>query len=152
MRSEAHGSSRCGAISGKQRWNVTVEQGNSFTCWVDEWGWNFYGSNGELWDINQLRNFPDSQESPTLVKIGVGRWLVYHLYHPLAVKGVDKPLYYSTNQWEKDIGGTMWLVYGWWMAGLWLVNGWIMDFVARCWFHERSVIVDSFWPILISES
>ena len=39
-----------------------------------------------------------------LVKIAGPVW--YTIYHHLpAVKGVNKPLYSSTNQWEKDIYG-----------------------------------------------
>jgi len=45
---------------------------------------------------------------PIWVKIELwgiyGDW--YTIYHHLpAVKGVNKPLYSSTNQWEKDIYG-----------------------------------------------
>jgi hypothetical protein len=40
-----------------------------------------------------------------LVKIeGTVWYTIYHHFHHLpVVKGVNKPLYYSPNQWEKDI-------------------------------------------------
>ena len=49
-----------------------------------------------------------------LVKIGLGRWLVYHRHHhlPVVIMGFVTPLYLSTNQWE--FGTSMLTIYcGW---------------------------------------
>ena len=47
----------------------------------------------------------DPSNNVLLVKIEGPVW--YTIYHPLpVVKGVNKPLYSSANQWEKDIYGS----------------------------------------------